>query len=907
MRIERIVVERFGRLRGLDTGETPLPSLVAVVGPNEAGKTTLFSFLGCILYGFYPATRDRHPYTPWSGEDIEGRAVLRMEGGEVWEVHRRLLSSPGGRLVRGGTETTLRNDTLPCTGQVGREVFGQAFALTLAELAGLDGRGWEQIQDRLVGGMGSTDLRPVREVCEALEEEAGRLWRPNRRGNQEVREARERIAGLRTTRREALEQDREIRTLARDAEEVEGRLEELREERVRRTAVLKQMTVLAPIREKLRRIDGFEEDAGPVEELLDLPADPESRLEELDERVSDFELRIEEAEDRAEELEERVDAFEPALRRLDEEREAIRTLVADAGTLDSDLTRLRTVEQEIRDLDRRGEAIARDLLDSEWREIDPAAVTAVRTGELRDQLRVYLDARRDHQTIREAVNLLHLGADRTAPRPTFFPLGAGTLAIGVVLLVVALSWERSGVAVAGAGLLVLGAVLLLLGRRDRGVHEREGARVRQREEEIRERLRATSLEERQAREDVLELLDPLPLRTGLVEAPTAELAAQVQLLQDLLRDRVEREEERERLASRLEELEERVRTLGRRLDMELPKEPRAATLLLRQRLEEAEATARDAETAQRELERLRRGLERDRELRARSGEERRRLVATLERIGGGDRTRGLERAAVRLRARERAAELRAELEQEHPKLDEIRERVREAEERGEEWTIDERVIGESEARLDEIRREIEELAPKLSKLRTTIEHLREGLTVDQVDGEIAALEERVREAGTERDRLWLLSRLAREADRRFREEHQPDLLRRAGEHLETITGGRYRRFLLSDGERGAGFSLRGGERAEPVRLAEPLSTGTREQAYLALRLAIVDHLDHEGERLPLFVDEAFVNWDPRRRGRGFDLLAELAERRQVFLFTCHPDTARELEERGAGLVTLESP
>ena len=90
----------------------------------------------------------------------------------------------------------------------------------------------------------------------------------------------------------------------------------------------------------------------------------------------------------------------------------------------------------------------------------------------------------------------------------------------------------------------------------------------------------------------------------------------------------------------------------------------------------------------------------------------------------------------------------------------------------------------------------------------------------------------------------------------------------------------------------------------PVPLATPVSTGTLEQAYLSLRLAIVDHLDRSGERLPLFVDEVFVNWDGERRARGLEVLASIATQRQVFVFTCHPGVADELAQRGGRVLAL---
>ena len=145
----------------------------------------------------------------------------------------------------------------------------------------------------------------------------------------------------------------------------------------------------------------------------------------------------------------------------------------------------------------------------------------------------------------------------------------------------------------------------------------------------------------------------------------------------------------------------------------------------------------------------------------------------------------------------------------------------------------------------------------------------------------------------------------KEADRRFREEHQPDLMRRAGSYLGHLTGGRYERMLVDEVGDGEVFQIVGPDLPAPIALAHPVSTGTLEQAYLSLRLAIVDHLDRGGERLPLFVDEVFVNWDEARRNRGVDLIASVARTRQLFFFTCHPEMAARLEARGARVIPLD--
>ena len=66
-----------------------------------------------------------------------------------------------------------------------------------------------------------------------------------------------------------------------------------------------------------------------------------------------------------------------------------------------------------------------------------------------------------------------------------------------------------------------------------------------------------------------------------------------------------------------------------------------------------------------------------------------------------------------------------------------------------------------------------------------------------------------------------------------------------------------------------------------------LSTGTRDQLYLALRLAVCKVLlDQEDETVPIVLDDPFVNYDDRRAACGMKLLREIARERQVILLTC---------------------
>lgn len=74
--------------------------------------------------------------------------------------------------------------------------------------------------------------------------------------------------------------------------------------------------------------------------------------------------------------------------------------------------------------------------------------------------------------------------------------------------------------------------------------------------------------------------------------------------------------------------------------------------------------------------------------------------------------------------------------------------------------------------------------------------------------------------------------------------------------------------------------------------ASLLSSGTADQMYLALRLAMADFITSGNEKLPLLLDEIFSQFDDTRTEQTLELLEELAEGTQVILFTCKQ---RELE------------
>ena len=75
---------------------------------------------------------------------------------------------------------------------------------------------------------------------------------------------------------------------------------------------------------------------------------------------------------------------------------------------------------------------------------------------------------------------------------------------------------------------------------------------------------------------------------------------------------------------------------------------------------------------------------------------------------------------------------------------------------------------------------------------------------------------------------------------------------------------------------------------------DTLSSGTREQLYLTVRLGLALEYAQRAVALPLLLDDVFVNFDPDRRTRAARALARVAERTQVLFLSCHPPTIKAL-------------
>ena len=131
------------------------------------------------------------------------------------------------------------------------------------------------------------------------------------------------------------------------------------------------------------------------------------------------------------------------------------------------------------------------------------------------------------------------------------------------------------------------------------------------------------------------------------------------------------------------------------------------------------------------------------------------------------------------------------------------------------------------------------------------------------------------------------------ADEEMQSEFSPALAKSAAAVLSRLTGGAYTELTL-DRELNALVRCAG----EPVLHESTfLSRGTADQLYLALRLALCGMLLGGDEPCPIVLDDALINFDDKRMGYALDYLAELAQHRQILLFSCHSREKRYMKTK----------
>lgn len=195
-------------------------------------------------------------------------------------------------------------------------------------------------------------------------------------------------------------------------------------------------------------------------------------------------------------------------------------------------------------------------------------------------------------------------------------------------------------------------------------------------------------------------------------------------------------------------------------------------------------------------------------------------------------------------------------------------------------------IGDIDDRISDLMDENRELGGAINELRTKLKVLESGRGAADFAQEMQDAKADL-EACAER---WMVLKTAtfilRRGIERFREEQQGPVLAKARDVFSNLTLGGF-----------VGFRVDYDEQDNPILLGvrpdgdtcpvDGMSDGTRDQLFLALRIAAITNYAASAEPLPFIADDLFVHFDDDRASAGLRALIELGAITQVLFFTHH--------------------
>jgi uncharacterized protein YhaN len=918
MKIRALTPTAFGKFQTSRPIELS-DGLNIIRGDNEAGKSTLGAFILGMFYGFKKEGRTRiirdneyERYRPWTGNDYRG-AIVYEEGGRTYRVERSFDPD----LVRVYDDVT-GEDVTHLFSQDSRKEYDFArrhLGLTAKEFRntvwiaqlgspqepGLGAEIQGKLEDILQGG--TQDVSLVRALS-VLADERAKIKAP-RSQKAKLDIVQQEIAGLKQELKSAEERAEELRGWLIEASDLSKEKERLEEVVSRCEAELARLrygmlrTLLVEAQEIQDRVREAKARLVEVEWAKDVPPGADQQYQALSQEKDAIFSRAEEAkgelarlEQRANEIEERLAApdspsqvglDEAALASLHSKYSGAKATASKSERAANDARKvLRAAEEEGRVKGYPDEEFDKDIL----KEAEDLQETVFLTEKAKSQMDVEVERARSQVAMRRpgsAAGLLYALA-----------LVALGLAVALTVMAMPMSWAAFAVA------------LVLLAA---GVYRQSSVAKQRREDEA-----LLAQKEREVAEQVERVESAKRALEGYLAALGArsveELRAVAREL-DSYRVRLANAKDRYEAAHKHwfeasqefsaveKELVGALKSLGCLEGGEAVTD--VAVNLGRRKLAKVASDRRDLQALKERIgetngllseleERLSRVKVRERDLLAAcvavSLSELEKKLAAKKEYDEVARTLSeeMKRYDALLSGRDRA-EIAEEVDQlaAHPAVVSQEAFAGEAVEASGRGTVSESEYEAKRRAQDGLKSRLGEVKARLAALESGIRlRTEDARPVFEIEEDLARKQAAEEDLMVEREALDLAHSTLSELSKSLRREFAPELNRRVGEIMESITSGRYSDIRISPDLEISVVDPETGRQAK----AADLSGGTVDQCYFALRVAIAEAITKKDE-IPFFLDDSFVQYDDNRLAGALKILAALAERHQILVFSCH--------------------
>ncbi|MBN2135038.1 MAG: AAA family ATPase [Acidobacteria bacterium] len=196
----------------------------------------------------------------------------------------------------------------------------------------------------------------------------------------------------------------------------------------------------------------------------------------------------------------------------------------------------------------------------------------------------------------------------------------------------------------------------------------------------------------------------------------------------------------------------------------------------------------------------------------------------------------------------------------------------------EEWDI------KARAKAETLQKEQDHLLSELGILDGKMEKLEEETADrDMLESELEKVSTELKAYQDYRESLVIAMNTLDYVSHRIHRDVAPKLSDLAGGMISIITSGKYSKLKIDEN-----LNIRVVDENNPVPVSvESLSLGTKDQVYLALRLALSRVFSSSGETLPIILDDSLTQYDDQRAEEAIKALGLVADEYQVIMFTCH--------------------
>ena len=287
MKIEKLIIYGYGFLQNV---ELELGSGLHVIhGKNEAGKSTLLSFIETMLFGFASRQKRKLHYAPKSGGVHGGMLAVHLHNYGTLAIERVRGREPEESRIYLNDETLDDKQLHGILQKIDRPLFRQLFATRLEHLREMEKLAEDDLNRFLLGTSLPGQL-PLNQIESELEKRKTELYRPQGRKpliNERLAELQQLESKLKKSAR--LKADYEQK--ANEKSHLQQKLHELQTEK-------KQIKSKLQFYEKFRAaaplFQALERHQLKLAELPPVPSFPEegiARLEQLNDKIVDLEAQ----------------------------------------------------------------------------------------------------------------------------------------------------------------------------------------------------------------------------------------------------------------------------------------------------------------------------------------------------------------------------------------------------------------------------------------------------------------------------------------------------------------------------------------------------------------------------------------------------------------------------------------